>query len=203
MGTSRMEAFSDGVLAVAITIMVLALRPPDGNTFTDLWNAAGAGFLINALSFAYVGIYWNNHHHIFQLVDRVNGAVLWANLHLLFWLVLIPFSTEWMERSRLAVAPTMTYAANLLLAAIAYWILETTIRRIPGEGQILANAVGVDKKAIASIILYALAIVVAPLSTAVSIALLVATAVLWLVPDRRIERYIESNPGSADFGERA
>lgn len=198
-----MEAFSDGVLAVAITIMVLALRPPDGNSFTDLWNAVGAGFLGNALSFTYVGIYWNNHHHIFQLVDRVNGAVLWANLHLLFWLVLIPFSTEWMQQSHLAVAPTMTYAANLLLAAIAYWILETTIRRIPGEGEILAEAVGVDKKAIASIILYALAIVVAPLSTVVSIALLVATAVLWLVPDRRIERYIESRTDSADLGESA
>lgn len=197
MRTGRLEAFSDGVLAVAITIMVLALRPPDGFTFSDLWHSTGTGFLTNVLSFVYVGIYWNNHHHVFQLVERIDGAVLWANLHLLFWLVLVPFTTEWMARSDLAVAPTITYAANLLFAALAYWLMEWTIRRIPGDGEVLDAAVGVDRKALVSLGLYALAIVLAPLNTGLSLFLLVVVAVMWLIPDRRIENYLA---GSYDAG---
>lgn len=190
MRTSRLEAFSDGVLAVAITIMVLALKPPDGFTFADLWRSSGGAFLANVLSFVYIGIYWNNHHHVFQLVNRVSAAVLWANLHLLFWLVLIPFTTEWMARSDLATAPTITYAANLLCAGAAYWIMEHAIIRLPEEGDRFRAAVGLDRKGLASLSMYSFAIVVALWNTAIAMALLVLVAVMWLVPDRRIERYL-------------
>lgn len=192
MRTGRLEAFSDGVLAVAITIMVLELEAPDGFTFADLWHSSGLGFLTNVLSFVYLGIYWNNHHHLFQLVDRVDGLVLWANLHLLFWLVLLPFSTEWMARSGLEVAPTVLYAVNLLLAALAYWLLELAIRHVPGDGDTLGEVVGLDRKALASMGGYGLAIVVAPWNTTVSLVLLVGVALLWLVPDRRIERRVSA-----------
>lgn len=191
MHTGRLEAFSDGVLAIIITIMVLALRTPDGFTLRDLWNSTGIGLLSYVLSFVYVGIYWNNHHHIFQLVERVNGAVLWSNLHLLFWLSLVPFTTEWMARSEISATPTVLYAVNLLMASVAYWVLELAIVRLPGEGTGLADAVGkADRKAITSTGLYVVAAATAAFWPLVGLAILVGVALLWMVPDRRIERSV-------------
>lgn len=193
MGTNRLEAFSDGVLAIVITIMVLELEPPERATLDALWDTTGTSFLAYVLSFVFLGIYWNNHHHVFQLVDRVSGPVLWANLHLLFWMSLFPFTTAWMSASDLDRTPTVTYAVNLLLAAIAYWILELAVTRLPGEGQRYREAVGSRRKEQLSIALYVLSISAALWRPWIAVTLFVAVAVLWLVPDRRIERYLSTD----------
>lgn len=193
MRTSRLEAFSDGVLAIIITIMVLELEAPQEPTLDALWSATGPNFLAYVLSFIYIGIYWNNHHHVFQLVERVSGSVLWSNLHLLFWMSLFPFTTAWMSGSDLARTPTIIYAVNLLSAAIAYWILELTISRLPGEGQRYREAVGSGRKEWLSIVLYVVSIGVAVWEPWLAVIAFVAVAVMWLMPDRRIERYLSDN----------
>jgi uncharacterized membrane protein len=197
MHTSRLEAFSDGVLAIIITIMVLELRTPDGYTLQALWDATGVGFLTYVLSFVYIGIYWNNHHHVFQLVDHVSGSVMWANLHLLFWLSLYPFTTGWMAESDLARTPTAVYAVNLLLAGAAYFVLETVIMRHPVVGARYREAVGRDTKGLLSVGLYAVSIGLAMWQPKLAVVPFVAVAVLWLVPDPRIERYLATHDDSS------
>jgi uncharacterized membrane protein len=187
MPTNRLEAFSDGVLAIIITIMVLELHAPEEASFPALVPLlpSACSYL---LSFIYLGIYWNNHHHMFQATERISGATLWANLHLLFWLSLFPFVTDWVGKTWLAKPPVACYGAVLLMAAIAYLILQTTIIRGEEAGSQLAQAVGSDFKGKLSPILYAAAIIAAFFLPQVSVALYVATALLWLIPDRRIER---------------
>ncbi len=200
MERNRLEAFSDGVLAIIITIMVLELRVPDGaelSALTELWPL----FLSYLLSFLYLGIYWNNHHHMFAVTTRVNGAVLWANLHLLFWLSLVPFVTGWMGENHFAPAPTAVYGVVLLLAAIAYYVLQGRILAVEGPDSILAKAVGSDWKGKLSPILYAIAIPSAFLHQALAGGLYVVVAFIWLLPDPRIERALadaERRAGAAD-----
>jgi TMEM175 potassium channel family protein len=198
--TSRLEAFSDGVLAIIITIMVLELRVPAGHEFADLIHTTGVGLLTYALSFLYVGIYWNNHHHMFHLVKRVSGGVLWANLGLLFCLSLFPFTTAWMDESRFARTPVVVYGLNLLSAAIAYFVLQTVIIRQQGPESPLRRAVGVDLKGKLSPFFYIAGIISALVidrtgSAGVAIALgcFVTVAVLWVVPDRRIDRVVREH----------
>jgi uncharacterized membrane protein len=195
MQTTRLEAFSDAVLAIIITIMVLELRVPERHDWTSLWQDTGLSLLAYVLSFVYLGIYWNNHHHLFQLTERVTGGVLWANLHLLFWLSLYPFTTLWMAESDLARVPTMAYGINLLGAAIAYVILQLTIFSAEGPEHPLKTALGSDMKGKISPVLYVLGIVFAALSgeearwaTALAVGLFVLVAIIWVIPDRRIER---------------
>ena len=197
MQTTRLEAFSDAVLAIIITIMVLELRVPEQHDWTSLWHETGISLLTYVLSFVYLGIYWNNHHHLFQLTERVTGSVLWANLHLLFWLSLYPFTTLWMAESDLARVPTMAYGINLLGAAIAYVILQWTIFSAEGPEHPLKQALGSDTKGKVSPVLYVLGIVFAALSgdearwaTALAVGLFILVAIIWVIPDRRIERVI-------------
>lgn len=190
MQSSRLEAFSDGVLAIIITIMVLELHVPEGHTLHDLWDTTGLSLLTYLLSFVYIGIYWNNHHHLFTIVDRVDGTVLWANLHLLLWLSLYPFTTAWMNESDLASTPTMVYGVNLLGAAMAYYVLVLTIERLPG-GQRLREAMGRDVKGKVSPVLYLVGIGLAYVEPWLGVVPYVAVAAMWLVPDRRVERYLE------------
>jgi uncharacterized membrane protein len=192
MSTSRLEAFSDGVLAIIITIMVLELHVPEGHSLSDLWSATGVGFLTYVLSFVYIGIYWTNHHHLFQLFDRVTGGVLWSNLHLLFWLSLYPFTTAWMDESDLARTPTVVYGVNLLAAAVAYYLMQSVMMRLPGSGERLREAVGVDLKGRLSPVLYLLGIALAFVEPWLGLIPFTAVAVMWLVPDRRIETYLAS-----------
>ena len=187
MEKNRLEAFSDGVLAIIITIMVLELHVPEGTDFSVLAEKLPV-FLSYVLSFIYVGIYWNNHHHMFQAASRVNGATLWANLHLLFWLSLFPFATGWMGENHLAAIPTAAYGFVLLMAAIAYWILQQTIIAHEGRDSLLAKAIGCDWKGKLSPPLYLSAIPLAFVSVWPAIGLYVFVALMWLVPDRRIER---------------
>ncbi|WP_395692816.1 TMEM175 family protein [Nocardioides sp.] len=190
MPTSRLEAFSDGVLAIIITIMVLELRPPEGPSLEDLGDVS-TGFLTYLLSFVYIGIYWSNHHHMFQLVHRVNGAVLWANLNLLFWLSLYPFTTAWMDETGLARTPVVVYGVNLLAAGAAYYVLELTILRAEGEDGVLREALGRDLKAKASIAIYLLGIALALwFAEWAAIVCYAAVAAMWLVPDRRMESFV-------------
>jgi TMEM175 potassium channel family protein len=189
MRTSRLEAFSDGVLAIIITIMVLELRVPEGSHLEDLADS-GTGFLTYAMSFVYIGIYWNNHHHMFQLVRRVNGSVLWANLHLLFWLSLFPFTTAWMDETDLARTPLVVYGLNLLAAAVAYYVLQLAIFRAEGPGGLLREAVGRDLKGKASPIIYVAGIVTAYASGWPALVFYTAVAAIWLIPDRRMESYV-------------
>jgi TMEM175 potassium channel family protein len=192
MGKGRLEAFSDGVLAIIITIMVLEMKVPHGDTLHDLLPLLPV-FLSYVLSFVYVGIYWNNHHHMLHASTAVTGAMLWANLHLLFWLSLFPFATGWMGENHFAAAPTALYGVVLLMAAIAYYLLEQAIIRAQGPDSILKKAVGRDLKGKLSPVLYILAIVATPFSTWVSEALYVAVALIWLIPDRRIEKILSRN----------
>jgi uncharacterized membrane protein len=183
----RLAAFSDGVIAIIITIMVLELKAPHGATFADLarlWPA----FLSYVLSFIYVAIYWNNHHHLLATLNRVNGAILWANMHLLFWLSLIPFATAWLGENHFAALPSAGYGLALLLPAIAYFLLQTAILRAEGPDSRLARALGADFKGKASPVLYASAIVLSFVSPWIAMAIYVGVALMWLVPDRRIER---------------
>jgi len=190
MDTRRLEAFSDGVLAIIITIMVLELRVPHDASLTAL-AALWPIFFSYVLSFIYIGIYWNNHHHMIHVTRRVTGGILWANLHLLFWLSLLPFSTGWMGENQFARWPTVVYGINLLACAIAYMILERRIIAAQGAGGPLAKAVGRDLKGKLSPLFYIGGVIAALLwAPAAGMALFVLVALLWLVPDRRIERTI-------------
>jgi uncharacterized membrane protein len=191
MGKSRLEAFSDGVIAIIITIMVLDLKVPAGTQFQALEPLIPV-FLNYVLSFVYLGIYWNNHHHMLHTTSRVTGAILWANLHLLFWLSLIPFATAWMSANHRDAAPSALYGADLLMAAIAYFILEQSIIASQGQQSLLKRAIGRDLKGKASPALYLAGILAAFWSPPISQAIYVLVALLWLVPDRRIESALSS-----------
>ncbi len=189
MNKSRLEAFSDGVLAIIITIMVLELRVPDGSSWGALRHVAPT-LLTYLLSFVYVGIYWSNHHHMLQLASKVNGAVLWANLHLLFWLSLLPFTTSWMDESGFDPVPTAVYGIDLLLAAVAYWLLQRTLINGQGSQGPLASAIGRDWKGKLSPLLYFVGIAAAFWEPYVAVGIFVVAALIWLVPDRRVERFV-------------
>jgi uncharacterized membrane protein len=187
MGKNRLEAFSDGVLAIIITIMVLELRVPHDTSLAALHPLWGV-FLSYVLSFIYLGIYWNNHHHMLHTVHKVTGGMLWANLHLLFWLSLVPFVTGWMGENHFASVPTAAYGVVLLMAAMAYWILERVIIRSQGAHSLLRTAVGSDWKGNVSPVLYVVGILAALAVPYVAGAIYALVAFMWLVPDRRIER---------------
>jgi uncharacterized membrane protein len=191
MSKGRLEAFSDGVIAILITIMVLELPKPDGADWSSLTRSS-SGLLTYLLSFVFLAIYWNNHHHMLHTCSRVNGAVLWANTHLLFWLSLVPFATAWMEEQHFAPAPTAAYGALLLLSAIAYTLLQAAIIRQDGPDSRLARAVGGDTKGKVSAGLYAVSIPIALVLPAAAVAIYIIVALMWLVPDRRIERALQA-----------
>jgi uncharacterized membrane protein len=187
MGKGRLEAFSDGVLAIIITIMVLELRPPHEPSLEAL-QPLGYTFLSYLLSFVFLAIYWNNHHHMLQAARQVNGAILWANMHLLFWLSLVPFVTAWMGDTGFAALPVAAYGAVMLLAGIAYYILAHSLMAHHGRDSALARAIGDDRKGKVSVLVYAAAIPLAFVVPWVSGALYAAVALMWLVPDRRFEK---------------
>ena len=195
MGTNRLEAFSDGVMAIIITIMVLELKVPHGVDLADLAPMVPT-MLSYILSFIYIGIYWNNHHHMLHATERVSGGILWANLHLLFWLSLVPFVTGWMGENHFAPLPTAMYGVVLLMAAIAYFILQQFIIRQQGKGSVVAKAVGRDPKGKLSPVIYLCAIIAAFFSPALAGSLYVLAALMWVIPDRRYERVL------TDRGER-
>jgi len=198
MGKNRLEAFSDGVLAIIITIMVLELKVPHGESLATLEPLIPI-FLSYVLSFIYIGIYWNNHHHTLHTVSRVSGRILWANLHLLFWLSLLPFVTGWMGENHFSAAPTALYGFVLLMAAVAYWILVRAIIHVEGKDSILAKAIGSDWKGNLSVVIYAAAIPVAYFNSWIAQALYIVVALLWIIPDTRIERLMPTaNPKKAD-----
>ena len=187
MGKERMTAFSDGVIAVIITIMVLDLKAPESAD----WSALGKllpTFLSYVLSFVYIAIYWNNHHHLLAVCERVSGAVLWANMHLLFWLSLVPFTTAWLAENHFESVPTQLYGVSLLMPGLAYALLALALIGAHGRESVIAKALGAGVKEQASLALYLFAIAVAPWATMVSLATYVVVACLWLIPDRRIER---------------
>ncbi len=190
MTSARLETFTDGVLAIVITIMVLELGIPHGSTLSALEELMPTLFAY-ALSFINLGIYWNNHHHMFVTVERINGKILWANLHLLFWLSLFPFATAWMGESDFAETPTAIYGVASLLAAIAYYVLQKAIMAEQGPDSKLAAAVGKDTKGKISPVLYASGIAVAPFLRYVALGLYVVVALMWLIPDRRIESRLD------------
>jgi uncharacterized membrane protein len=186
---NRLEAFSDGVLAIIITIMVLELHVPDEPTWRGLGSVLPT-FLSYLLSFVYVGIYWNNHHHMIHLASRVNGAILWANLHLLFWLSLIPFTTRWMDESGFVQIPVLTYGINLLCAAIAYFILEQALIRQQGRNGPLAQAIGRDWKGKTSPLIYLAGLGLTAVQPLLGVAVYTIVALIWLIPDRRVEHFV-------------
>lgn len=191
MNKNRLEAFSDAVIAIIITIMVLEFKVPHGSDLEALRPLLPV-FLSYVLSFIYLGIYWNNHHHMLQATRKVNGKILWANLNLLFWLSLFPFATAWMGENHFAPIPAAVYGAILFLAAVSYTILQTAIvRHETEENSLLAAAVGNDLKGKLSMVIYVVAVPMAFVSVWVSIALYIAVAIVWIIPDRRIERKIE------------
>lgn len=189
MRTNRLEAFSDGVLAIIITIMVLELKTPHGDSLSSLIPLLPP-FLSYVLSFVYIGIYWNNHHHMLHTTERVNGGILWANLHLLFWLSLLPISTAWMGEGHFQSIPTAMYGVVLLMASIAYWILQRAIITSQGNNSLLARAVGKDIKGKSSPLFYLAAIPLAFFYPWISDSLYILVALMWLVPDRRIEKVL-------------
>jgi uncharacterized membrane protein len=189
MSTSRLEAFSDGVLAIIITVMVLELKPPEGADFAAL-QASASSLLTYVLSFVYIGIYWNNHHHLFQICKSVDGSVLWANLHLLFWLSLYPFTTNWMDE-QFGRASVVVYGVNLLLAAMAFTILQRRMMRMPESRERMQEVFGADLKGKASLLLYLLGIALAFLDPWLGLIPFIVVALIWLVPDPRIERYLQ------------
>jgi uncharacterized membrane protein len=191
MGKSRFEAFSDGVIAILITIMVLELKVPHGESIQTLRPLIPV-FLSYVLSFVYLGIYWNNHHHMLHTVHKVTGPMLWANLHLLFWLSLVPFATGWMGENHFASMPSALYGVVLLMAAIAYYILQQLIIASQGPDSLLKKAVRGDWKGKLSPVIYIIAIPLAFLSEWISLGLYVLAALIWLVPDRRIEHVLAS-----------
>ncbi len=193
MGSERLIALTDGVVAVVITIMVLELKPPPGAdlaSLAELWPT----FLSFVLSFVYVAIYWNNHHHFFQLVPHVNGAVMWANLNLLFWLSLIPFTTAWMDQHNLAAVPVAIYGVSLLCCALSWYWMQTAIMRMQGSASSLRRALGRDWKGKLSPLFYLLGIGLAFLAPLASYAVYAALAVAWLIPDRRVESALATLP---------
>lgn len=192
MGKTRLEAFSDGVIAIIITIMVLEMKVPHGETVDSLLPLFPV-FLSYILSFVYVGIYWNNHHHMLHTVKRVSGSVLWANLHLLFWLSLFPFATGWLGENHFAALPSALYGMVLLMAACAYFILQHAIISSEGEKSLLKVAVGQDRKGKASLVLYVIAVIVAFWFTWVAQLIYIAVAIMWLIPDRRIENALQES----------
>ena len=186
MEKSRLEAFSDGVIAIIITIMVLEMKVPHGVTFADLqplWPV----FISYTLSFIYVGIYWNNHHHLLHAAQKVNGLILWANLHLLFWLSLIPFATGWMGENHFLPLPVALYGCALLMPAIAYYLLTRTLIAFHGDGSSLSQAIGKDYKGLISVLIYVVAIPLAFYNAMIAFGLYVLVALMWFIPDRRIE----------------
>jgi uncharacterized membrane protein len=191
MNKNRLEAFSDGMFAIILTIMVLELKIPKGGHIESLKPAIPV-FISYVLSFVYLAIYWNNHHHLLHTVKHVSGGMLWANLHLLFWLSLIPFVTGWMGENNFAPDPVALYGVNLLMAAIAYFILQTTILRKHGKDSVLAKAIGKDFKGKISPILYAIAIIFTFFNQWVSGGIYVLVALIWLIPDKRIERTLNN-----------
>jgi uncharacterized membrane protein len=199
---NRLEAFSDGVIAIILTIMVLEMRAPNSPDLADLKPVIPV-FLSYVLSFVYVAIYWNNHHHMLHVARRVTGGILWANLHLLFWLSLIPFVTSWMGRNPFAPVPTAFYGVVMLACAIAYLVLQSTIIAVDGPDSILARAIGPDLKGKFSPLLYVTAIGLSFTVPALAAALYVLVALIWLIPDRRIEHTLaESHSGSAPEADR-
>jgi uncharacterized membrane protein len=186
MTSARLEAFSDAVIAIVITIMVLEMKVPHGTDFGTLMPLLPV-FLSYIMSFLYLGIYWNNHHHLLHASDQINGAVLWANLHLLFWLSLIPFVTGWMGENNFEQVPTVFYGIVLLMAAIAYFILTSAITKLHGDNSVLRKAIGKDWKGKSSVILYGVAIGLAFVNHWFSIGIYILVALLWIIPDRRIE----------------
>jgi uncharacterized membrane protein len=193
MGKGRLEAFSDGVIAIIITIMVLELKVPHGDTLEALQPLLPV-LLSYVLSFVYVGIYWNNHHHMLHATRHVTGPMLWANLHLLFWLSLVPFATSWMGENHFAALPVALYGGVLIMAAAAYFILQQLIMAAQGPDSLLRKAFGADLKGKGSLVIYAIAVPTAFAAPKVSLALYVCVALIWLVPDRRIERILRTAP---------
>ena len=196
MSTGRLEAFSDGVIAIIITIMVLEMKVPQGASLQALRPVVPV-FLSYVLSFVYVGIYWNNHHHMLHTCTTVTGGMLWANLHLLFWLSLFPFTTAWMGANHFTGVPTALYAVVLLMAAIAYYLLQQTIIRAQGPDSLLKRAIGSDWKGKLSPVLYLAAMVVTFRSRWIAQALLASVALIWLIPDRRIEKRLAMSQSGA------
>jgi uncharacterized membrane protein len=192
MRSERLTAFTDGVVAVIITIMVLDLRPPDSVTLAALVPVAPK-LLAYALSFIYVAIYWNNHHHFFQLVPRVTGSLLWANLNLLFWLSLIPFSTGWMGEHPAASIPTAIYGVSLLMPALAWWIMQTAIIAAQGDDSPMQRAIGADRKGKLTPLLYLIGIGLAIVDTVLAQLIYAVVALIWLVPDRRVEAVVRKD----------
>ncbi len=186
MNKNRLEAFSDGVIAIIITILVFDIKAPNDSSWVGLSDIVPA-ILTYILSFLYLGIYWNNHHHMLQVTDRVSGTVLWANLHLLFWLSLLPPATSWMRTSNFASLPTASYGVVLLFAGAAYLLLETSIIRVQGENSRLKKAIGASWKGTVSVGMYVAAIALAAFYPPAAVLLYLLTAVVWMVPDRRIE----------------
>lgn len=191
MNKNRLEAFSDGVIAIIITIMVLDLKVPHGTDFNSLKPLLPV-FLSYILSFVYLGIYWNNHHHMMYTVKRIDGGILWANLHLLFWLSLVPFVTGWMGENNFAPLPVALYGIILLLAAIAYYILQNRILKRQGNNALLSRAIGKDLKGKLSPVLYVIAIVSTFFNEWLAGCIYVLVALIWLIPDKRIERIVDS-----------
>lgn len=192
MKKTRLEAFSDGVLAIIITIMVLEIKVPHGEQFSDLKGLIPI-FLSYALSFIYIGIYWNNHHHMVSTVHVVTGGILWANLHLLFWLSLIPFATGWVGENHFGAAPMAIYGVVLLMAGLAYYILQSLIIKNEGKDSLLAKAIGKDLKGKISPFLYIAAIVVSWLNPSISGIIYLIAALIWLIPDKRIEKALKQS----------
>ncbi len=200
MSKTRLEAFSDGVIAILITIMVLELRTPAGSDLVALAEVLPVvGMYL--LSFTFLGIYWNNHHHLFHATSYINGAVLWANLHLLFWLSIVPFATRWMGESGLAPVPTPAYGCVLFLSAVAFTILVRTILAIQPPESVLARAIGSDVKGHISLVLYAAAIPLTFVNAWIAVALFALVALIWLVPDRRIETRLSAAVPTHSTGE--
>ena len=199
MSKDRLEAFSDGVIAILITIMVLELRMPNGATWSALHGTLPV-LLAYVLSFVNIGIYWNNHHHMLSAVRRVSGTALWANLHLLFWLSLVPFATGWMSENHFPSAPTAAYGIVLLAAAIAYYLLQLTLLHAEGDDSVLATAIGRDLKGKLSPLLYCVGIGLSFVDRWLGLALYVLVAVIWFIPDRRVERMVVPPSTSPEAG---
>lgn len=191
MRTERLQAFSDGVLAIIITVMLLEMKIPHGDDLNSLKPILPV-FLSYILSFIYIGIYWNNHHHMMSTVKHVNGSILWANTHLLFWLSLVPFASGWMGENHFTKWPIVIYGIVLLMASIAYYILARTLIKLHGKNSILGLAIGKDKKGIISTVIYAVAIPLAFINSSVSLFLYALVAAIWLIPDKRIEKKISA-----------
>jgi uncharacterized membrane protein len=196
MGTGRVEAFSDGVIAIIITIMVLEMKVPHGAELAELKPVLPV-FISYILSFIYIGIYWNNHHHMFHAAEHVNGSVLWANTHLLFWLSLVPFVSGWMGENHFATWPVVLYGFVLFMNGTAYYILQQSLIKLHGKNSTLAIAIGKDRKGLISVAIYVIAIALSFVSAWIGLTLYAVVAAMWLIPDRRIENELVGKPGSS------